>query len=126
MAEPVILFVYDNADRAAGGISYQSEAARQGFRALSAEWKRIQPAASGVVILEGQEAFATGPSRPIMDEHFHPDVLVHRKLIYEQSEDLMLQIWNSDRPLCSYHPLWNRIGDKWTFEACFRCAFRAS
>jgi hypothetical protein len=124
MAERVILFLYDTADRAAAGAVYQSEAADLGFRAVSADWRMIQPAPCGVVVVEGRETSPAGSFRRIVEEHVRPAVLVHRKPLWGQSEDLVSGIWHSDRPLCSFHPIWREIGDKWTFEACFQKAER--
>jgi hypothetical protein len=124
MMPPVILFLYDNATTAAFGAPYQTQAARLGFRAISANWRAIQLVNTGVVVQEGRETTLTDKTRRIAAEHLHADVLMHRKLIWGESENLISRICDSSRPVCSYHPAWRLIGDKWTFESCFQKAER--
>jgi hypothetical protein len=122
MAPPVILFLYDNAAEAAFGVPYQTQAARLGFRAISADWRTIQPVGTGVVVQEGRETTLRGKTRRVAAEHLRVDVLLHRKLIWGESENVLSRICDSSRPVCSYHPAWRMIGDKWTFESCFQKA----
>jgi hypothetical protein len=122
MAPPVILFLYDNAATAAFGAPYQTQAARLGFRAISADWRAIQPVGTGVIVEEGRETTLTDRTHRVAAEYLHVDVLMHRKLIWGESENLVSQICASSRPVCSYHPAWRLIGDKWTFESCFQKA----
>jgi hypothetical protein len=74
--------------------------------------------------LEGRETDAQGRARVVSGEYIRPDVLMHRKLIGGSSEILMSQLCEVFQPLCSYHPLWKAVGDKWTFECRFREAER--
>jgi hypothetical protein len=124
VTHPVLLLLYDSSERAAAGIPYQREAARLGFRVVSADSRLVQPAPRGLVVVEGHEAGAGGERRPLIEEHLTPDVLLHRKLIWGQSEELVSTSWEADRPLCSYHPAWKPIGDKWALEECFEKAER--
>jgi hypothetical protein len=121
---PVLLLLYDSTERAAVGRAYQGEAARLGFRVVSADSRLVPPAPRGVVVVGGHEALAGGEWLPVAEEHLVPDVLLHRKLIWGQSEALVAACLEADGPLCSYHPAWKAIGDKWTLESCLEQAER--
>jgi hypothetical protein len=123
MPDSLILFLYDNSERAAIGRPYQQEAAAAGFDVVVAAWRDVVAISKGALVRRGWRIGSRGESVPISDEPVEPRVLFHRKLLEEASGRLIEKITGGcPSSLSSYHPAWRWIGEKWILESCFRQA----
>jgi len=117
---PLVIFVYDDEQKARKGRLYQREAAVAGFSVIVTCWQNIEPSEAGASIRQGWEVGATnGEESPILAQHVVPELLFHRKLISGHSEEMLERLVRYTGCLCSYHPGWKPIGQKWIQECCF-------
>jgi hypothetical protein len=117
---PIIIFAYDDRNKAQLGRVYQLEAALAGFRVIVTSWQNIELSADGAVIRDGRQIEAnTAEESGILGQHVMPEVLFHRNLIRDRSEEVLERLVESTGCLCSYHPAWKPIGQKWILENCF-------
>ena len=120
-----ILFVHEDVSRIDHlRSSYHWLAGELGFRAFIAGWKGIEVSAGGTSIRDGYEAVSSSVKRNFSSiELIQPDIIVHRKLIWGQSEKLFEKLAEAyPKSLISYRPHWKPIGDKWVVELCMRSA----
>jgi hypothetical protein len=122
LQSPLAVFVYDDENRARKGKSYQHEAALVGFRVIVTSWKSIEPSNTGAVIRKGWQVSESGDESAIVRQLVVPDVVIHRKLVWGQSEKLLMHLVGTTECVCSYHPEWKPIGNKWVIEECFVAA----
>jgi len=121
MSDPLILFLYDNSERAAFGRPYQRECAAAGFNVVVAVWRDVVPIAKGAMVSRGWKVDAAGEAVPLSNEPVQPHILLHRKLMGEKSARMIGEILGScPGSVSSYHSGWRWIGEKWILESCFR------
>jgi Tubulin-tyrosine ligase family len=125
MTAPVALFLYDDVSRLEfSANSFLWTALRVGFRSIAAAWREMQIGRQGVSIQRGFEAIGVR-ARRVLDsgELIQPDLIIHRHLVWGRSETVIAKLARHyPRALCSYHPQWRQIGDKWMTEVCMRKA----
>lgn len=119
---PRIVFIYENSEKSRLGLMYQQEAAAAGFRVFAASWRDIEPLGEGMRIRQGHEVGSDRVMQPVANRQIKAHILVHRKLIWGQSEELMKRLESENLLISSYHPCWKPIGQKWIFESCFQTA----
>jgi hypothetical protein len=127
MMAPTVLFLYDDISQLrVNALSYYWTASQVGFRSIAADWRGINVDSQGVLFQKGYEALSCGTPRKLDPrETIQPDLIIHRHPVWGQSEAVMARLINKyPGALCSYHPHWRTIGDKWITETCMRKADR--
>jgi hypothetical protein len=127
MAPPTVLFLHDDVTQINyGEASYHWIASQVGFRSIAADWRTVRVSTQGTSVKRGYEAVSSSSKLEFnAEELIHPDLIVHRKLIWGRSEVLIERLRRRyPLSLCSYHRHWRTIGDKWVTEKCMRKAER--
>ena len=129
MEKPAILFIYNRRLKEDGwDPCFLWQAAEVGFRSYAVNWADIHVSDSGEVsICGGFEATLPHGKRYLGEwEQMDPSIVVHRKCIWGQSEELMAWLAQAlPEAFISYHPLWGEMDNKWNNELCFRAGEHA-
>jgi len=120
-SRPVLLVLYQNPTRLPVRHPFFDSAWNEGFRVVVTTWSQLILEPRGLRLRRGLEIVQGKGGAVIRDRILSPEIILHRSRVPSHGRTLVHALHRRyPKLLCSCHPFWLRMGDKWFLEECLR------